>query len=485
MKDIIVKSLLFVVFLNNIKNMFLYQDNAVLFLVIAVTVFAGICIFNFKWDDDSLRFYVPFFLYCFFLYLLWAIIVPFDSPPDEFNRYLVPQFIYENGKLPCGLEDSVRIWGYGFSYAIYPNIPSIISALFMKIGATIFGIEKLYIYARLTSILSGVGVVIMGKKIAGQLFNSNTSKLFVISISLLPQFTYLSSYMNNDTFAVFSVSIVIYGMLIGCKNNWNAKSCIIMGVGGSMCALSYYNSLGIIVVAFLYATVLVIGNKSLKNKLIFYLQRVGIVASTMLALTSFFFIRNAINLDGDFLGLKTRNIHNEMFAIDELKMSLAQTPYKSGVSLFGMLTGEYMDSRWLGITKVSFLGMFGGMNDLIRLEYYTFFEYVIKIGIVCLIIGIIINKKKDYDFKNKMWFYISMVLMCIITVSLSLYYSYFVDFQPQGRYLMPMLISLTILFISGWEIILEKIPLPVRKLITICMIMGYVLINVSCIYYVV
>ena len=42
-----------------------------------------------------------------------------------------------------------------------------------------------------------------------------------------------------------------------------------------------------------------------------------------------------------------------------------------------------------------------------------------------------------------------MALFCLITVSLSIYYSYTWDYQPQGRYILPVLIPLMFLVTSG------------------------------------
>ena len=48
---------------------------------------------------------------------------PFGNPPDEYNRYLIPQYIAQSGSLPNGYDESVRIGGYGFSYAFQPILP--------------------------------------------------------------------------------------------------------------------------------------------------------------------------------------------------------------------------------------------------------------------------------------------------------------------------------------------------------------------------
>jgi len=48
----------------------------------------------------------------------------------------------------------------------------------------------------------------------------------------------------------------------------------------------------------------------------------------------------------------------------------------------------------------------------------------------------------------------------VIPVALSFYHSYWIDFQPQGRYLMPMLIPFMYFSVKGLGYILEGKCIP-------------------------
>ena len=63
---------------------------------------------------------------------------------------------------------------------------------------------------------------------------------------MLPQLLFIGSYINNDSLALFSISIIIYSWLKGLESSWNVKSCITLSVGLALCALSYYNAYGYI-----------------------------------------------------------------------------------------------------------------------------------------------------------------------------------------------------------------------------------------------
>lgn len=168
--------------------------------------------------------------------------------PDEYMRYDIPLFIYNHSYLPKGDEKEILNAIWGFSYGFTPYLPSIISFFFMKI-ASIFTTTPVHllIAARLTSVLAGALTFFVCCKIGEEIFNHKmTIYLFAIFVSLLPQFMYLSLYLNNDSFSIFTTALIVYGWIKGIKTNWNCKWCIFLGVAIGLCALTYYNAYGFI-----------------------------------------------------------------------------------------------------------------------------------------------------------------------------------------------------------------------------------------------
>ena len=94
----------------------------------------------------------------FGFYLLWAVTQPFNSAPDEYMRYQIPEFIYQHGTLPNGGDPSIRNPIWGISYAFTPILSYIISAGFMKM-TSLFTTDPfaLLMSARMVSILCCVG----------------------------------------------------------------------------------------------------------------------------------------------------------------------------------------------------------------------------------------------------------------------------------------------------------------------------------------
>ena len=89
---------------------------------------------------------------------------------------------------------------WGFSYALYPYLTAIISSVFMAITSLFTkSAAALLTAARLTSVLSGTGTLIVVFLIGEELFERRESALLGgIFVGFLPQFVFLSCYVNND-----------------------------------------------------------------------------------------------------------------------------------------------------------------------------------------------------------------------------------------------------------------------------------------------
>ena len=108
---------------------------------------------------------------------------------------------------------------------------------------------------------------------------------------------------------------------------------------------------------------------------------------------------------------------------------------------------------YLTVLRDSFIAMFGPMiiptHGLIYIYYKRFW---ILAGVLAVLpIGKLWKKEHRGGIKQQVVFYGSMVLFCVITIGLSIYYSYTWDFQPQGRYILPVLIPLMYLVTLGVE----------------------------------
>lgn len=364
--------------------------------------------------------------------------IAYNAAPDEFARIPLAEYFMNNLSLPDARDPSIKISGWGYSYGSQPYIPQIISGVLMHLAwdnpSSIF-------FARLTSALFMCGFAIFCILIAEKVFKKTCYKwMFIVFTTALPQILYIGSYVNNECMALLSSAMIVYGWIIALDSKWSWKSCIFLGISMSVCILSYYTAYGFcLATAIIYCINCYQQKVPIKTFLIKGLLMVFIV----FVLAGWFFIRNAILYDGDFFGLKIREIEGELYADPGLKPS----------DRAGNLGGsEYVKDRsyallvWLPWTVMSFIGCFGYMTVKLPLIVYILYCLVFGAGIV----GFFITKKRMSLFK---WI---MIISIIIPFILSFVYSFTQDFQPQGRYVITIAVPLFYFIVKGYEGINRK-----------------------------
>lgn len=415
-----------------------------------------------------------FIIFSFLMFLLWAIVQPFNSCPDEFMRYDVIKYLFNYNRLPHGGDPLIRNEIWGFSYAFLPYLSGIISAIFMKIVSIISSNEQvLMLAARMASVCFGTLTVWYVIRIANKLFKNEYKWLFIILASCLPQFIFLGSYMNNDILALLSVAMMIYYWIDGHEKNWNIKTNIGLAIGVSISLLSYYNVYPFILFSIVFFIWSNITNKTEKSDI---LKKFITVTIIVFALSGWWFIRNMILYNGDFLGLSTLTEYSNRYAMDEIKPINRITPLKQNVSLCYMM----IDMKWIQSTYLSFIGCFGYMSIPMHKYMYNIVSIIISIGSFGFMVKVF--KLKKYKLES-VFIYLLMALSSILTIILSIYHSYTAGFQAQGRYIMGCLIPLMIFVTIGFKYILESIKnkykIDTKKIIIVICIF-WILVAIMC-----
>ena len=401
-----------------------------------------------------------FGLFCF--YTMWTVIQPLNASPDEGMRYQVVQYIYEHGTLPRGDEPSIINPVWGISYAFNPILPYIIGAWFMK-AVSLFSAEPFVLLtaARMVNVFCGVAAAYYVLAIGKKLFSLHKALLFTVLITTLPGAVFLFSYVNTDAMALMSSAMIIYAWICGMQSRWDYKACTLLSIGIAFCALSYYNAYGFILCSiFLFGVTLLLDAKKKKEYKTF-LTKGTFVCVLVLLLIGWWFGRNYMLYDGDFFARSASSACAEQHAQIGFKPSDRLTPQRDNMTLWEMLKLGYAGTNmsWIELTARSFVGRFGFLD--ICMEKWTEDLYIafVAVGVFGCFWKLpklfsIIHKKKIVEMGMFHW---CMLLALMIPNVLSIYYSYTSDYQPQGRYSMPMLIPLVYFMSVGYEIMLDKL----------------------------
>lgn len=383
-------------------------------------------------------------------YLIWAATLKFNGNPDELMRYLVPKYIYNHGSLPTGYDKEAIYQLGNWSYAFYPQmLGGLLSASFMKISS-FFSTKYLLLAARLTSVLSGViTVAFVGLTVQKIKKDFKLTIFSMLLIAFLPQFTYLSSYVNNDIIAVCGVSIIMYALYSGSSTggHWNINNTVMLAVGMVICTLGYLNSLGFVLVGgicFLISLYRQLNSHVISKKSAIHLCLCLVLLVLVICLP--FYLRNAIVYHGDFLGMKT--FHNQYLKWLKDGGAVLQHPYLSQ----GGLLKFFVDRQFWTTTLKSFIAYFGYMTIPLGAMSYRLYFAIFSVGIIGYFIRPFADGSRSNGLPN--W---SMFVGGVITVALFMYYVLMVDVQPQGRYIMEILPYLVVVTSIGLEKINDKI----------------------------
>lgn len=403
---------------------------------------------------------VLFYVLAFAAITCFAAIQAYGDPPDEINRFKVVAFIYRHGCLPHGANPEILLDGFGASYAFQPILTYIIQGFLLRF-LRLFTSDGyvLLLAARMVNVVFGTAMAYFVRQIAKELWkNPYLQWLFTIMVVFLPQNIFIHSYVNTDSMAMLSVSIICFALLRAQRSNYEKKDCILLAIGIILCALSYYNAYGIILAAVLIFLSNYIHNGNIKWA---PMLRKGLFISAIVLLgISWWFIRNGILYDGDIIALRARSECAIQTALPEFNPLTRSTFQNSGASLTDMLFGAH----YLVLVFNSFIAMFGAMDIPTHGLIYIFYRYfwlaacilaLLPRRLCCQPQGALWSASEsslsESGRKKQFIFYGGMVLFCLITVALSVLYSYAWDFQPQGRYILPILIPFMLFVTCGIE----------------------------------
>ena len=417
-------------------------------------------------------------LFCY--YLIWTVSQPYNSCPDEKMKWDICKYIAEHNSIPDGRDESIRDSAWGISYAFQPILTYMICAVLVKM-ASIFTTQQfaLVVAARLVSTISMTLTIYFVIKIANKLFKDKGiyKYLFIIFIAFQPITAFLASYINNDSTAILAISMIIYLWILGLESNWKTKHCILLGGAVGFCALTYYNAYGYILCSVLICLSSAVLNKMDAKEIA---KKALIVASVAFAVAGWWFVRNAIIYDGDILGTKTQNEYGDKYALEQYKPSVRKTPENSNESILHMLN----EDAWAKTTVKSFVGIFGYQSILMSNKvYYLYLSLWLIGGLGCLLKfkELFIYKKEE---KSKYILNYIFVIAIIIPILLSIIYSYTSDFQPQGRYIIGIIIPFMYFVVNGIQTMLEKFikSEKIRNIIIIMIMLLIIAISFKAIF---
>ncbi len=374
------------------------------------------------------------------------------NPPDEVYRYLIPQYIYTHGVLPTGLEEEVRIPSYGFSYILYNGFPYIVMGLAMQAAGTVTSDPGALLFtARMVNVLAGLGMAYVVYLLSRTVFRKETHRwLFCLAVTYQPMNLFVHSYVNTDSYCMLSTAMIVYGLARQRRYGTDVRTCLWLAGGIALCALSYYSAYGYILAAavlFVLSFLPGKGKPARRFDMKGFLKYGGLTAALVLVLAGWWFIRQGIVLNGDFLGLKTRTQMIETYGFEGVQE--AYTYAGRGYSFFGMV-GEMIREGLPMKLAGTLIAAYGSLVIRPGVWFYAVYMLVWGTGLAGCLSGYVrmIRERRKNGWK---WhaFHLCMLACIILPLILYLRYCYSIDYQEQGRYLLPALVPAMVYVTKG------------------------------------
>ena len=384
----------------------------------------------------------------------------FGNPPDEVHRYLIPRYICRYGTLPNGFDPEVRIPSYGISYAFYTMLPYIVQGFVMRFVNLFTGSEAVLLYtARMVNVCFGTAMAAVVYAIGNRVFSDRRFKwLFCFLVMFLPQSLFIHTYVNTDSLCLFSTAVIVYALVRAYQEGFTKKISIILSLGIIICALSYYNAYGYILSSILLFLFFYI--KKEQNGKITYQGKAMLKAGVFIAVIvligiSWYFIRNAILYDGDILGMESMKKCGELYATAETGSPYAHSYQQRGISIFQMIA----ETDFFAGMFMSFVGAWGSVSIVGSIWMYRFYKAILVVGMVCFFL---LRDKNSSCISQgrKFFFQINMVFCAVMPLLLCIYYAYSMDFQNQGRYVMPGIIPIMYFVTKGLDKLSDRKWVP-------------------------
>lgn len=397
---------------------------------------------------------------CAALYLFVAFhlgLGTYDGAPDEWMRSLVPQAIASGNLFPSGYDEEA-IYDLGnWSYAFYPQmLGSYVSAAFMALAKLIgAGTSMVFVSGRFGSILLSLITLacmflcvktIVDKRSGGGCQGIFFGNVTIVLLGFWPQYAFISSYMNNEIVALCGASIMCCMLSIGHLDGWTIRRGLLLAIGIIVAALGYWNVYGFILAAILLFIGSVVSQRDLPRES--KAKIIGFAALLSALGTLPFFALNLVRY-GDVTGMSAFHSAYERWL--EGGGEVLQHPYSQG------LASLLLDTDYLKTTVKSFIGFFGYMTIPLSPMLYLLYATVVAAGVLAYILT-----ARAYRGGHRVACYLAAAFSSCVTVALSLYYTLTVDYQPQGRYVICILIPLVLLVTLGFARIVRNSRLRAR-----------------------
>ncbi len=359
--------------------------------------------------------------------LVFIFTIPFTDAPDENLHHWMIAFLRDHLRLPSAPEVSG-----GGVISVYGSLPPLgyVPHVFLGLLAQS---ANLFLVERFGGLLCGIVLLVAAYALGHEIFRDN--KLCAIALPMLvvfhPQLAFVHAYANNDATAAALSAVAFYLAVRAVRRGIAFAPCIAIGVLTSWLILCKYSALAVMPSIALLLMAAAYLHKQRPQKVLLAL---AISAGIAVALSSWWFIRNAHEFPGDIFGTKSL--------------------YQTWSSRYHMQKHTWMQLSFWRFLYFSYWGLFSYMTKYMWRPIYLQYTAILICGLLGLVRAMLGGWKRQLSAlkpsENQdlvIWF--SFGLAVFSSIVLTVCGAANGVSGPQGRYLFPSEVPFLSLLLAG------------------------------------
>ncbi|HBE91286.1 MAG TPA: hypothetical protein DDW55_01715 [Gammaproteobacteria bacterium] len=410
--------------------------------------------------------FIIFFTYYFFT----SNYLPHGAGPDWKSNTDIAEFIYKNGRLPVlpDDEDSLHFTVYGGTRAFRPPLSYIVSAVVAR-SLDFTGMDTHVLLRKGSAFLCALAVALTFYALTVYTGSFWLGLLGAVLIGLMPQFTFIASYNNDDSGAIFTATLLITVLVRIYRYGVSTANAALLGLAGGLVILSKMTAWLLAPLVLLFLLLFV--RTSWKSLLRYTL----IAGGVFIIAGGWWFLFNMYHygLD-DPLQLKIANTVLEEHR--RLPPDMGVGYAAKGIGFYELVFENYRN--FLGESAKATIGNLDWLRLRVGPLQYAVYMAIFYIAIFYYLFSLaafsikkLRGRTTDISERRQLMFETLLVLTIFFQIYMYIWTNINNDIQIQGKYIIPVMLAVLLLFFSA----LDSLTKRVREKIEISQRTGFLI----------
>ena len=377
-----------------------------------------------------------------------ALALPFDAGPDERYRYQVMTELYQKNHAPrYGQEGWVPhfvvkpIFGYRLNAWVAHAFP---------------GGLPLFVKIRFGSAFLGAMTIVVAYFIVRNLWPDKPLHAATLAtlVALHPKVLGLGTYLNSDAFTIFAVTVVLYVLsLVHRRGTLHWGTSVALGAALGLVFLGRENGYsGYILAAGYCLWLLMTRGRSVAGP-------IAAAVAVWLLVPTAFYVHQYLTYGRAFIPI----LVGSGIAWVPPDYSFIEA-VQSGLRVGSTYPIVHLDWRqplhWMGFFGQIFFSSFNAYSyDIVFPSPFLSWYLLFVVGGCAGFVRFLFRRTPGVDSpegRSRRWLLGSALAACLALFAAVVRHNFAVLHQPDGRYLMPLIVAALILLMSGWQLAFRR-----------------------------